>query len=85
MTDVLFVRNDGVFAVAKIEVGQLLETQSGTNAAPNWTHVVAVGSDVLFVRNDGLFAVAKIEAGQLVQTQDGSGAAPNWTHVVAVG
>jgi hypothetical protein len=29
--------------VAKIEAGQLVQTQDGSGAAPNWTHVVAVG------------------------------------------
>jgi len=62
--ELLFVRNDGLFAVANIQAGQLVTTQSGAGLSPNWTHVVAVESDVLlFVRDDGLFAVAKIEAG----------------------
>jgi hypothetical protein len=60
-TDVLFVRDDGLFAVARIDDGKLAMTQDGTNAAKDWTHVLAVGRDVLFVRNDGLFAIARID------------------------
>jgi hypothetical protein len=85
-TNILFVRNDGVFAVAHIdEAGGLALTQDGTNAAKNWTHVVAVGTNILFIRNDGVFAVARInEAGEVAMTQDGSNAARDWTHVLAV-
>ena len=56
MNEVLFVRNDGVFAVAHIDDSGLALTQSGDNAAHDWTHVVAVGEQVLFVRNDGMSA-----------------------------
>jgi hypothetical protein len=86
MRDVLFVRNDGLFAVAHIDsAGELVETQVGDDATTDWTHVVAVGNDILFVRNDGLFAVAHIDsAGELVETQVGDDATTDWTHVVAV-
>lgn len=40
-SEILFVRNDGLFAVANIAGGKLNLTQSGNNAAPNWTHVLA--------------------------------------------
>ena len=44
MMHVLFVRKDGLFAVSHIDgSGHLIATQDGTGAAPNWTHVVAVG------------------------------------------
>jgi hypothetical protein len=44
MKDVLFVRNDGLFAVAHIDsAGELVETQVGDDATTDWTHVVAVG------------------------------------------
>ena len=43
MSNILFVRNDGVFAVGHIdETGGVAMTQDGTNAAKDWTHVVAV-------------------------------------------
>ena len=43
MRDVLFVRNDGLFAVAHIDsAGELVETQVGDDATTDWTHVVAV-------------------------------------------
>ena len=82
-TEILFVRDDGLFAVANIAGGKLNLTQSGDSAAPNWTHVVAVGTEILFVRDDGLFAVANIAGGKLNLTQSGDNAAANWTHVVA--
>jgi hypothetical protein len=41
--NVLFVRRDGVFAVAHINsAGQLVETQVGSYMTPDWTHIVAV-------------------------------------------
>ncbi|MGB9281261.1 MAG: hypothetical protein WCB57_14425, partial [Pseudonocardiaceae bacterium] len=41
--DILFVRNDGQFAVAHINTaGELVETQVGNDATPDWTQVVAV-------------------------------------------
>ncbi len=43
MTDVLFVRNDGQFAVAHINTaGELIETYVGNDATPDWTQVVEV-------------------------------------------
>jgi len=41
---VLFVRNDGLFAIGHIDEsnGHFVETQTGSNFSPNWTHVVAV-------------------------------------------
>ena len=85
---VLFVRNDGLFAIDHINEanGQRVETQSGSGFSPNWTHVVAVGPHILFVRNDGLFAVGHIDEtnGQFIDTQSGSGFSTNWTHIVAV-
>ena len=85
---VLFVRNDGIFAVDHIDEsnGKRVETQAGSGFTQNWTHVVAVGPHILFVRNDGTFAVGHIDEtnGHFVETQDGSGFSPNWTHVVAV-
>jgi hypothetical protein len=84
----LFVRNDGLFAVGHIDEtnGQFVDTQAGSGFSTNWTHVVAVGPHILFVRNDGLFAVGHIDEtnGQFVDTQAGSGFSTNWTHVVAV-
>jgi len=42
MSNVLFVRDDGLFAVSHIDgAGHLVQTQQGTDAAPNWTHVLA--------------------------------------------
>jgi hypothetical protein len=42
--NVLFVRNDGLFAVSHIDgAGHLIATQDGNSAAPDWTHIVAVG------------------------------------------
>ncbi len=86
MSDILFVRNDGLFAVAHIDTaGELVETDVGDDATLDWTHVVPVGKDILFVRNDGLFAVAHINsAGELVETHVGDDATLDWTHVVAV-
>jgi len=55
----LFVRNDGLVAIAKIENGSITTIESDKTAAPNWTHVVTVGLNVMFVRNDGLSAVAR--------------------------
>jgi Zn-dependent metalloprotease len=81
----LFVRDDGLFAVGNVSNGGFVLTQQGTNASPNWNHVVPVGNDVLFVRNDGLFAVGRISNGRFARTQQGTNAALNWTHVVAVG
>ncbi|MGH3511629.1 MAG: hypothetical protein ACRDRB_05055 [Pseudonocardiaceae bacterium] len=44
MRNVLFVRNDGLFAVAYINTaGELIETQVGDDATIDWTHIVAVG------------------------------------------
>lgn len=44
MRDVLFVRIDGLFAVAHIDsAGELVETQVGDDATIDWTHIVAVG------------------------------------------
>lgn len=42
---VLFVRNDGLFAVGHVDetTGHFVQTQTGSNFSPNWTHVVAVG------------------------------------------
>ena len=88
---VLFVRNDGLFAIDHINEanGQRVETQSGSGFSPNWTHVVAVGPHILFVRNDpaGTYAVGHINEtnGHFVETQQDKGMAPDWTHVVAVG
>jgi hypothetical protein len=43
MTDVLFVRKDGAFAVAHINgVGELVETHLGDDATLDWTHLVPV-------------------------------------------
>ena len=43
MNNVLFVRDDGLFAVSHIDgAGKLIATEDGDSAAPNWTHVVAV-------------------------------------------
>ena len=71
MARVLFVRNDGVFAIGHIDgAGQYVETQSGANFTTNWTHVVPVGSNILFARTDKLFAVGHIDgAGRYVETQ----------------
>jgi hypothetical protein len=84
LTNILFVRDDGLFAVAHIENGGVAMTQSGDNAAKDWTHVVAIDSNVLFVRDDGLFAVAHIENGGVAMTQSGDNAAKDWTHILAV-
>ncbi|MBA2472730.1 MAG: hypothetical protein H0V41_11010 [Pseudonocardiales bacterium] len=86
MSDILFVRNDGLFAVAHIDsAGELVETDVGHDATLDWTHIVPVGKDILFVRNDGLFAVAHINtAGELVETHAGDDATPDWTHVMPV-
>jgi Zn-dependent metalloprotease len=81
----LFMRNDGLYAVGRIDAGGFVQTQQGTGAASNWTHIVAVGANVLLVRNDGVFAVGRVEGGQFIQTQQGTGAALNWTHIVAIG
>jgi hypothetical protein len=44
MRDVLFVRIDGLFAVAHIDsAGELVETRVGDDATIDWTHIVAVG------------------------------------------
>ena len=44
MSDVLFVRNDGLFAVAHIDsAGELVETQVGDDATIDWTHVIGAG------------------------------------------
>jgi hypothetical protein len=80
----IFVRNDGTFAVGHIAAGQFVETQGGTGFSTNWTHVVPVGDQIIFVRNDGTFAVGHIAAGQFVETQGGTGFSTNWTHVVPV-
>jgi hypothetical protein len=81
-SQVLFVRNDGIFSVDRHFVG----TQNGSGFSQNWTHVVAVGPHILFVRNDGLWAIDHIDEsnGKRVETQSGSGFSQNWTHVVAV-
>jgi hypothetical protein len=84
LAKILFVRDDGLFAVAHIDSGELAMTQSGDNAATGWTHVVAVQDQILFVRDDGLFAVAHIDSGELAMTHSGDNAATGWTHVVAV-
>jgi len=81
----LFVRNDGLVALAKIENGAIATTESDRSAAHDWTHVVPVGLDVMFVRNDGVFAVARPIEGALATTDKGDSAAHDWTHVVAVG
>jgi hypothetical protein len=39
---IIFVRNDGIFAVGHIAGGNFEETQSGTGFSTNWTHVVPV-------------------------------------------
>jgi len=43
-SNVLFVRNDGLFAVGHIDEtnGQFVDTQSGSGFSTNWTHIVAV-------------------------------------------
>jgi hypothetical protein len=41
---IIFVRNDGTFAVGHIAAGQFVETQGGTGFSTNWTHVVPVAT-----------------------------------------
>jgi len=92
----LFVRNDGRYAVGHIDEsnGTFVDTDSGTDFSPGWTHVVAVGPHVLFVRNDGRYAVGHINLskGTFVGTASGTLVDPDSgtvftesTHVVAVG
>jgi hypothetical protein len=40
--DIVFVRNDGIFAIGHFEAGQYVETQTGSGFSTNWTHVLAV-------------------------------------------
>jgi sporulation protein YlmC with PRC-barrel domain len=92
---ILFVRNDGLFAVGHINEsdGKYVETQDGTlvdkesgTTFTNSTHVVAVGSRVLLGRNDEFWVIHIDEAdSQYVRTQKAPGFSPDWTHVVAVG
>jgi hypothetical protein len=85
---VLFVRDDGRFAVGHIDQsgGTFVDTDSGTRFSHNWTHVVAVGPRILYVASSGgLGAVGHINwIGQHVETQSGHTYSIDWTHVVAV-
>ena len=82
----LYRSDDGTLFVGHIDSwGHLIGSQS-SDAAPNWTHVVAIGHYVVFYRSDdGAFLVGYIDgSGHLVETHT-SGAGSNWTHIVAIG
>ena len=43
-SEIVLSGTTGCFAVANVAGGTLNLAESGDNAAPNWTHVVAVGT-----------------------------------------
>lgn len=80
---------DGAGAIATIQNGNLVQTDTLSGLTPDWNFIVSpdsISNDLFFYRRDGTGAVGRVVQGKFRQTQSiNAQLTPNWSMIVPCG